>query len=986
VLDAFVRGALPWGTRLGVEGHIDTCTACSEVVSEMARLFASSQASASSVVFPEAGDTMTEEVGRYRLGRRLGSGAMGMVFEAHDPQLHRKVAIKLLHPHVADGPDGVRLLREARSMAQLAHPNVVAVHDAGRASTQVFVAMELVEGETLRGWLDHGRTRAEIMDAFVQAGRGLEAAHAVGIVHRDFKPDNVMVGHDGRARVTDFGLARPSVRWSPDEGGALQPDVCMTIDGLTGHGAVVGTPAYMSPEQWRGQVADARSDQFAFCVALYEALQGERPFEGRTLPMLSAAVTAGRRRAPPRGLPRWLREALDRGLEVDPAQRHASMSALLRQLERDRGGLRRTVVVVGAMGIGAAATVGVLRWMAEETLPPEDTLSVVAAIPDVAPVDPSADVEACKAQARAVEGSWNVPRREAFVARLERAEDGDTLRRLVLPRMERWATDYAAASAPLCDPASAPAQQALRARCLVAVRGSFDALLGASASLRPDALGHGIVGAAVGLPDPLVCAREPWLSAMPDAPAPEDRARVGVVATDVSSARALGRVGAYIEAMGVATAAVTEARALGHAPLLARALLVHGELALARHRVDVAAASLEEAVALAGDSGAVVVQGEAATLLLRIHGALLLDAAKLERWRRLTGGFAERLGDPALTAAVMVAEAEGLIARLELREARTLLDEALSVHTELFGERHPAVATVHRRLAEVALALDDPAQAQAHAQSAVRILEATVGAREPATSEALRVAAQVALHRAEPVEATALAKRAEDAMVLVSTAVHEVHRGRALLVQGDVLVSIEDFTAAEEAYEDAELYLRHGSWTAAVPLRLARLRLAQGDPGGAVEQARVALGGLEGDDTRRTPALRVLAQAQRAGGDLDGALKTLSEVADLVRTHVGYGPLQSRARIEMASVVREMDEPALALKLLDDAHVPWVGAYGLHHPRVVDLVLARADLAWELEQRDYARRLYGNLTDELQDQRGPEDPATVRARARSEKK
>ena len=221
VLDAFVRGDLPWGTRLGIEGHIDTCPDCAAVVSEMARLFGSSQwvdgsmqvpateATAVPVTLEAPPDGLT--VGRYRLGQQLGAGAMGMVFEAHDPQLHRRVAIKLLHPGVSDGPDGARLLREARSMAQLAHPNVVTVHDAGRAGSQVFVAMELVDGVTLGTWLSNAkRERDDILGVFAQAGRGLDAAHRVGIVHRDFKPENVMLGSDGRARVADFGLARPS--------------------------------------------------------------------------------------------------------------------------------------------------------------------------------------------------------------------------------------------------------------------------------------------------------------------------------------------------------------------------------------------------------------------------------------------------------------------------------------------------------------------------------------------------------------------------------------------------------------------------------------------------------------------------------------------------------------------------------------------------------------------------------------------------------
>ncbi|MBL4684786.1 MAG: serine/threonine protein kinase, partial [Nannocystaceae bacterium] len=177
---------------------------------------------------------------------------MGVVFEAHDPELHRRVAIKLLHPGSDDAEaTRNRLLREARAMARLAHPNVVSIHDVGRAGEQVFVAMELIEGATLTQWLAASqRTQQEIVDIFVQAGRGLQAAHDVGLVHRDFKPDNVLVGTDNRARVTDFGLARPSLSWTEghEESGTVADGDAMLLSTsvTTAHGTITGTPAYMA--------------------------------------------------------------------------------------------------------------------------------------------------------------------------------------------------------------------------------------------------------------------------------------------------------------------------------------------------------------------------------------------------------------------------------------------------------------------------------------------------------------------------------------------------------------------------------------------------------------------------------------------------------------------------------------------------------------------------------------------------------------------
>ena len=995
MLDAFVRGTLPWGTRMGVEGHIDGCADCAELVAEMARLFASSQppeASVSpdpSVTMPAAPPEIGEgaAVGRYHLGRKLGEGAMGLVFEAHDPQLHRKVAIKLLHPRVAEGPDGARLLREARSMAQLAHPNVVAVHDAGRADAQVFVAMELVEGLTLRAWLDQRtRPRDAVLQVFVQAGRGLEAAHAQGIVHRDFKPDNVMVGRDGRARVADFGLARPSVAW-PVADATRTPDLDATIDGLTRRGAVVGTPAYMAPEQWHGRVADARSDQFAFCVALYEALCGERPFAGRTLPALADAVTRGARRPMARSVPGWLREAVERGLQVDARARHPSMTALLRQLERDRGSLRRGVAMVGAMAVGAAATVGVLRWMADETTPSGDPVPVAAEVTPVEP-EPAESPQpgrACKARVRTVDGAWNEPRRTAFVRRLESAEDADAVLERTLPRMDAWAERYAEVAAPLCDPASLPSQTDARARCLADTRRSFDALVAVTGMIPVDRLARGIAGATYELPDVTACEREPWLQALPQPPLPQVRPKASLIAADVAGAQALGWVGAYVQASDSSRDAVSRARALGHAPLLAQALLVRGRIAARRYEVATAIDALEEAVALASEGGAPLVTLRAATELLRLHGAHHIRGADVQRWQRTTGASVERLGDPYETAAVMRAEAEALRGRLELREAETLLREALPLHTSLYGAQHPRVAAVHVAMARTQLALEDASAARDHIEAAVQIAETTVGPLDLRSADALRVASDVARLQERFEDAVALGRRATEATSLMHSRAHEVPHGLAELAIGDALLQAGDRDAATQAYHDAKNYLVHGWWASKPLLRLAEVPGTRTEDAVALatEAVRVADGMLHDDDVRRTDAWRGLARAQRAHDDLDGALASLQAVATLVDAQVGYGPLGSRSDIEMGEVVREMGDAELALKLFDGAHVAWVGAYGLYHPRVTTLVLARADLAWGLGNRDYARRLYGNIVDELETQRGRKDPATVRARDRA---
>ncbi|MBK7827363.1 serine/threonine-protein kinase [Nannocystis sp.] len=247
-------------------------------------------------------DAAPTQVGRFQVQRLLGAGGMGVVFAAHDPQLGRTVALKLLQPMSSDERARERLLREAQAMARLQHPNVIGVHETGVHGDQVYVVMEYVEEGTLADWLRvHPRSWQETVDMLIQAGEGLAAAHAAGLVHRDFKPANILVG-GGRARISDFGLARAAVmieemeRTSADDGSLLTSP-------LTRTGALLGTPAYMAPEQIRGEAVLASSDQFAFAIVLYEALFGHRPFLGASIGALVLAIDGGQIARPSRKVP-----------------------------------------------------------------------------------------------------------------------------------------------------------------------------------------------------------------------------------------------------------------------------------------------------------------------------------------------------------------------------------------------------------------------------------------------------------------------------------------------------------------------------------------------------------------------------------------------------------------------------------------------------------------------------------------------------------
>jgi len=312
-----------------------------------------------------------KRLGRYVVLELIGTGAMGAVYLAYDPDLDRRVALKLLRTDLGQSTSEtrrLRLVREAKAMAKLAHPNVVTVYDVGVIDEEVFVAMEYVDGTNLQQWLDgERRPVAAVIDKFVQAGRGLAAAHGVGFIHRDFKPDNVLLRKTGRAQVTDFGLVR-AMDDDSEEASPRGADVSSSASfddsaQVTRTGAILGTPRYMAPEQYTGQPTNPRTDQFSFCVALYQALYGEPPFKGQTFHELSLEVTHGRiGQATTARVPPWLRRIVMRGLSTDPEQRYPSMDALLVDLERDpHKKTRLLLTVAGFAALAGLATFALIR-------------------------------------------------------------------------------------------------------------------------------------------------------------------------------------------------------------------------------------------------------------------------------------------------------------------------------------------------------------------------------------------------------------------------------------------------------------------------------------------------------------------------------------------------------------------------------------------------------------------------------------------------
>jgi hypothetical protein len=407
----FLKGDLPEVEREAIETHLDGCQSCFKLVGAAMRMGSDSRPPVSGEVRGPGestkpdGPTEEEETllpatladGRYVIRDLLGQGGAGAVYRAYDSQLGRPIALKIVRTSKLSlgMPESMqaRLLREARAMARVSHPNVVAVYDVGSIGDRVFVVMELVEGRTLASWQrEQARGWREVIETFMAAGVGLAAAHRVGLVHRDFKPLNVLVGFDGRVRVTDFGLARPVAQ--TDSGEATPSD--SSHDGntewtLTMTGGLVGTPRYMAPEQFRAGPADARSDQYSFCVALFTALYGRHPFfpDGVKKPPLrelAQLVTAGVLIEPVPGedIPSGIWEVLRRGLSADPAQRYPSMDLLIADLTKHVAPATTARVKPRSIALAVVAAVAVVVaafWL----WPRAETARIQAAVEPVAP-------------------------------------------------------------------------------------------------------------------------------------------------------------------------------------------------------------------------------------------------------------------------------------------------------------------------------------------------------------------------------------------------------------------------------------------------------------------------------------------------------------------------------------------------------------------------------------------------------------------------
>ena len=661
------------------------------------------------------------QIGRFTVLARLGEGGMGVVYTAYDDQLGRKVAVKLLR---GDGRHDLvaraRLLREAQAMARLSHANIVAVHEVGATEDQqVFIAMEFVRGETLDAWLKgqvHGWR--EILGEFIAAGRGLAAAHRAGLIHRDFKPHNVIVGEDGIVKVLDFGLARASER-AEDAADRVEAPAAKErlLDvALTHAGAVMGTPAYMAPEQHEGRPATARSDQFSFCVSLYEGLYGRHPFDCTSLGSLLSDVAAGRVRPPPPGtrVPPWLHRVVLRGLEVDPARRWESMTDLLAELGNDPAARRRRWLTTAAL----TGLVGAASFAAASLVP--------------------AGAPACPDAAAALADVWSPARAEAvrkamFETNVPYAADAWER---VQPRLGAYAQAWVAMRGEVCEAHRAARQSdllfELRSACLDTRRASLDALVDVLGEADAVAVEHAVVAAAT-LPAIAACGDSEALTRAPRPPAAlTERARVQAHREALARAGALERLGWSARSLEVVGPIVADARRFDHPPLLAEALLRLGSAQVMSAPAE-AEATLAEAMWTAislGHSAVAAGAGARQLALRRSTGRAreALDTAPLVL--ALTHRVA---GDAALAADVRADLGAAALAAGDLGRAHEHLHAALELERSLAPDT--LVATLEE-LADLAERTGDRAAAIGRATQAVAAAQAAFGAGHPHTARA----------------------------------------------------------------------------------------------------------------------------------------------------------------------------------------------------------------------------------------------------------
>ncbi|HFE47242.1 MAG TPA: tetratricopeptide repeat protein, partial [Nannocystis exedens] len=865
-----------------------------------------------------------------------------------------------LHPRteaVGSGEEGkLRLLREAKALARLSHPNVVAIHDVGTFGDCIFLAMEFVDGQTLGTWLKaRPRPWKECVEILIKAGEGLAAAHRAGLIHRDFKPENVVIGHDGRVRVLDFGLARASDDLAESVGVAslgIEASTSIKVD-ITTTGVLVGTPAYMSPEQHLGRAADARSDLFAFCVALYQALYGERPFEGTNLSVLAANVIQGKIRPAPAGVkvPTWLHKLVLQGLSVDPKARFASMEVLLEHLRHDPLRIRMRwlgVVAVSALGIGIA--VGTLGGKVE---PP------------------------CQGAERRLAGIWDTGRKEAikaaFVATgLPYAVPAwQSTERALDAYSKHWVTMHTEA----CEATQVRREQSeemldLRMLCLARQRGELEALTDVFVEATPKVVENALEGVGR-LPIVASCGDLQALrERIPPPTDPAVRERVGRIRGHLAEAKALDIAGKWVQALGLAKSALEESVEVAYPPLEADALLVVAAIqqqlgeydevmkSLLRAAKTAAGSRYDEAVAIAwietiyvagirlasydralwagqaADVGIRRVEGAAADSggpravlrarldlnLARVHHRMKSDEA-VEEAKRALGVFEKELGEAhPLVHQSLTVLALAALDRHQLGEAQRHFDRALAIARRVSGSEHPSVAGVLNNYAELELRRNKVEDALRLAREALTIREQVLASDHADLAKSYEQIARIEYRLGHFEDAQKNYSRALEIYDKHPTANAPYrgtcHNGRAMVAlrQQQRKAAMEDFRAAMEAFRGA--YGADHANTAIAEMNLGEMMIEEGQIDAGLEHVEAAIEFLraaKSSDDYLAYALVVAGSSRLDSGQYQAAELRLREALTI------YSRLEGVSNQELATVRFAMARTLMALGHSDEA-------------------------------------------------------------------
>ncbi|MEZ4453708.1 MAG: tetratricopeptide repeat protein [Nannocystaceae bacterium] len=850
VLCDLVEGRLSAADRARVDEHLDACHECRRLLA---------------ATVPDDGASEDEDddaplrrgaaIDRYQIVDVLGAGGMGIVYLAHDRELDRRIALKVLRTlEHQDTRARVSVLREAQAMARLVHPNVIAVHDVGVVDGRVFLVMDYVDGAPLSRWLDEeGRGWREVVAVFLQAGQGLAAAHAAGLVHRDFKPENVLVAADGRVLVGDFGLARAE----------------SDLAGPGASGRLVGTPAYMAPEILVGEV-DARADVFAFAVALWEALYRQHPYGARVLGELGPLAP------PPRGagVPPWVRAALVRGLDPDPESRTPSMVALLADLDRDPAKRRRSVAAITAVVVAIAGAVLVPLALRDRP---------------------------CAGASALLRGVWDDERRAAVRDALGSTGTpwgADSLHS-VESGLDAYAASWAAMREEACAATRIRGEQSdaildLRVHCLDERREGLRQLVG----LLADADAETALGAARGvhsLPRVNACADVASLTArVPPPDDPTQRARVDAARDALARVQSLHFAGRWREGEREAAGLVESARALGYKPLIAEALITWSLLLDRVGEYERASAAMTEALyaAEAGRDRRLAATAMIERIWLDGHQLTRHDAA-LESGRHAHALLEGLGGDDELRGLLLSNESAvyGYLGRYD--EAEATAREALRLREAVYGHEHFQVAIATNNLAATLAWMGRDDEALGLQEEALALYERIVGPRHPQTLHTLVNVASSLSRRGRLDEAWATAERARDGLVAAHGPEHAAVAAAENML-GLIAMAQERPAIARAHFERA----------------IAIGRIARGDDHPTIAHYTGSLGEALGQEGRRAEAIVALREAIERCLKIGDPVQAARDQAVLARVLLDAGEAaEARVVVEDALAVQEAKEP-----------------------------------------------------------------------------